>query len=233
MEIRSALLNSTTTRNTLMPDATSIPEINQALGAIDQIGKVYDALRHVHGTVNPKETVEARAMRYEKQFVASITHARGMATQAAEKLDNLAQTIRARALAEAGLAAAPASAQEIRAALRSLSQKERDKAIADAFKRGDAEVLASIYGSNRVTWGGASQPLEAQFEQYIDKAAPEAVRQRDALEQTMQGLEMAVDTFVRSAQKWREPAAAERGFEQEADYGKAEAELKAALGVTG
>lgn len=56
---------------------------------------------------------------------------------------------------------------------------------------------------------------------------------REALEQTQQGLELAVDTFVRSAQKWREPAAAERGFQQEADYGKAEAELKAALGVTG
>lgn len=137
--------------------------------------------------------------------------------------------IRERALTEAGLTVVPSSALEIRAALRSLPQKDRGKTVADAFERGDAEVLASIYGSNRITWGGSSKPIDALFEQYINDAAPQAVRQREALEQTMQGLELVVDTFVRASQSWRDPNTAARGFQQEADYGKAESDLKAAL----
>jgi|GEM_PF-3988781 len=72
MEIRSPPLNSVSTRNALMLDTSQSPEITQALGTIDQIGKIYDAVRNVHETVNPKETVEARAIRYEKQLIASI-----------------------------------------------------------------------------------------------------------------------------------------------------------------
>lgn len=96
-------------------------------------------------------------------------------------------------------------------------------------KRGDTEVLASIYGQNRVTWGGTSKPLDQQFQHFIQKAAPEAQAGREAVSKALEGLELATETFVTSAEAWREPEAAARGYQQLEEYDLAEQALKEAL----
>jgi len=110
---------------------------------------------------------------------------------------------------------------------------DREKEIQAAFERGDTEILGAIYGHNRVTWGGTSKPLDAQFEAYIESAAPEAKQAREALDRVTMSLELAVDTFMTDARKWRQPEAAARGFAQEKDFEKADAAMKAALGMEG
>lgn len=229
MEIRSALLNSAVTLNNLMPGQASKPEIARALAAIDRMGNLYDSLKAAQSTVSPHETPEARAMRYERQFKSAVSKAREVALEAAGGLDVLSQVIEAAALGQAGLGESPASGAEIRASLRGMSQDDRDKAIADAFKRGDTEVLASIYGQNRVTWGGTSKPLDQQFQHFIQKAAPEAQAGREAVSKALEGLELATETFVTSAEAWREPEAAARGYQQLEEYDLAEQALKEAL----
>jgi hypothetical protein len=230
MEIRSALIKSETTRNNLRPGMDSIPEISMTLATIDQIGKMYDALRATNEAVNPHETIEARAMRYEKQFQTTVAKARDITEVAAAKLDMLAKSNETRALEQAGLTSGPPTGPEIRSALRQMPQADRDKAIADAFERGDNEVLSSIYGHNRVTWGGTSKPLDRQFQQYIDRNAPDAVKLREAIDKATEGLGFAADSFVSSATKWRDPLTAAKGFAQEKEYEQADAALKAALG---
>lgn len=230
MEIKSPLLSSNTTRNNLGQGKAQVAEISKTLAAIDRVGALYDALRDAQVAVNPQETPEARAMRYENQYNKSVAKARDIATEAGAQLDALAKTIDGQALFQAGLTSPPASAQEIRASLRSMSQADRDKAIADAFQRGDAEVLASIYGQNRVTWGGSSKPLDQQFKLYIDKAAPDAISNRQAVDKAFEGLTLAVDTFMKSADGWRDPLNAAKGFKQQEEYDKADAALRAALG---
>ncbi|MFN3473839.1 MAG: hypothetical protein ACK4ZW_07315 [Blastomonas sp.] len=229
-EIRSALLNSETTRNNLMPGKDKWPEISHALGGIDRIGSLYDAIRKVHEASNPHETPEARAMRYEKQYLSVVAETKKIAYEAAGKLDGFAESIRARALHEAGLTSQPLTGPEIRASLRAMSQADRDKAIHEAFESGDNEVLSSIYNHNRVTWGGTSKPLDVHFNLYIDKAAPDSVSDREALDKATEGLDLAVGAFLDSAKKWRDPLTASKGFAQEKQYEQAEAALKAAMG---
>lgn len=232
IEIRSALLSSQTTRNNLHPGKDSIPAIARALAAIDQIGGLYDGLRKVHETENPNETPTARAMRFETQLKAADAKARKITEEAGAMLDSFAQSLKVRALEEAGLASQPLSGPEIRASLRGMTQAERDKAIAEAFDRGDVEVLSSIYGQNRLLWGGTSKPLERQFALYIDKAAPEVRAESEALDKAYEGISLAVDSFVAAGEKWRDPLTAAKGFAQEKEYAQAEAALKAAMGET-
>jgi hypothetical protein len=231
MEIRSALLKSDTTRNNLRPGMERVSEIGAALAAIDRMGGLYDAIRQVHEAVNPQETIEARAMRYEKQFGKTVSEARRIAEQAGGLLDSYARSIHAQAIDKAGLSSQPVDGPEIRSALRAMPQAERDKAVNAAFERGDVEVLSAIYGRNPVTWGGTTKPLDKQFQLHVEKAAPELVQEREALDKTMEGLTLAVDTFVKSAEKWRDPLTAAKGFAQEKEFEQAEAALRAALGV--
>lgn len=230
LEIRSALLKSDTTRNNLTPGKDRIPEIAKALGAIDSIGGLYDGLRRVHETENPNETPTARAMRFETQLKAADAKARKITDEAGAVLDSFAQSLKARALHEAGLSSQPISGPEIRASLRAMPQAERDKAIADAFERRDNEVLSSIYGQNRLLWGGTSKPLDKQFALYIDTVAPDVRADSEALDKAYEGLSLAVDTFVAAGEKWRDPLTAAKGFAQEKEYEQAEAALRAAMG---
>jgi hypothetical protein len=217
MEIRSPLLDSNLTRNNLSPGK-------------DQMGTFYDALQKVNAAVNPHETPEARAMRYEDQFNKTMKRAREVAVEAGETLHSLEQAIKAQALGQSGLNAPPASGAEIRASLRGMTQAKRDQAIHDAFDRNDRELLASIYGQNRVTWGGTSKPLEKQFSLYIETNAPDAAENGEALDKVSEALDLAINTFSSSATEWRDPASAARGFAQQEQYDKADAALKAALG---
>ena len=229
MDIRSPLLSSKIARDGILGTGLNVPEVNQSLDAIDGLGALYDALNAAQKTINPNETTEARSLRYEQQYLKSVTKARDVTFSAIERLDNFAASLKARAIQEAGLGEEPRSAPEIRSALRSMSEKEREKAITKAFRENDTEVLASIYRASHVTWGGVKEPVAEMFEQFIDSMTPELVQQRQAVSQVAQGLELAAETFIKSANKWRDPLAAERGERQLAEYNQAEAALKAAL----
>lgn len=232
MEIRSPLLNSATHRNNLRPGADERSEIAQTLAAIDHMGTLYDTLRSVNESVNPDETVEARCMRYEKQYLAAVKKARDVALASGSKLDFYAQCLEGEALEEAGLSAQPVNGQEIRAALRTMSPKERDQAILDAFDRKDVEVLSAIYRQNAVTWGGSKVPLTAGFDAYVREAAPQVMEKMEAVSKVTEGLGLATETFLRSAEKWRDPLTAARGFQQAEEFKAADAALQAALGQT-
>lgn len=227
MEIRSPLLNSATHRNNLRPGKDQWPEIRKALESIDRIGGLYDAIRRVHEANNPEETPTASAMRYEKQFNKTVAEARATALRAGEFLDGFAKDIKARALREAGLDCQPPTGPEIRASLRAMSPKDRDTVIMDAFERGDTELLSSIYGHNRVTWGGTTKPIDQHFNLHIDKAAPEARADREALDKVTEGLNLAVDAFLGAAEKWRDPLTAAKGFQEAEEFAAADAALKA------
>jgi len=230
MEIRSPLLNSATHRNNLRPGADARSEISQTLGVIDRLGQLYDTLRAVNEAVNPEETPTARAMRYEKQFNHAVKKAKDTALEAAGRLDFYAQTLETQALEESGLASQPVNASEIRAALRSMPEKDRDAAIKDAFDRKDASILSAIYRQTPLLWGGSKLPLDEAFKLYVRDAAPDVMRDMEAVAKVTEGLNLATDTFLNSAEKWRDPLTAAKGFAQAEEFDKADAALKSALG---
>ena len=230
MDIRSPLLSSALARENI-GDRAEVMEIAKALNSIDRIGQLYDALHRAQNSVDPLESPQARAMRYERQYLQATAKGEEVLLGALEALNNLANTVKQQALLQAGLTDPPASAHEIRAALRSMSPADRDKAIADAFKNDDREVLASIYGHNRVTWGGTSKPLDGQFDVYVERNSPDARANREAVNKAAEHVNLAFDSFRKSADGWRDPLNAAMGFAQAQEHEQAEAALKAALGA--
>lgn len=229
MEIRSPLLSSKIARDGIGEKLAADLDFSHALAAIDKMGSLYDAMSAAQKSVSPHETIEARAMRYEKQFNQAKAKAQAVLEDAYSRLQTRMETIRAAGLFQSGLSSPPEGEQEIRAALRGMNQKDRDKALTDAFERGDVQVLASIRGANPVTWGGSTLPLDQQFDAFIDEVTPELVAQRKAIRDTVQALELATDAFLDAAGKWHDPLAAERGRQQQEEYERADAALKAQL----
>lgn len=229
MEIRSPLLSSKIARDAVSGSGLDDMSSVDAFIAIDKLGNLYDALNEAQKSVDPSETVEARAMRYEAQFVKAVERAKDFSGGAMERLAQTEKDIEARGVHLAGLSLEPKSGAEIRAALRAMSPAEREKSVMRAFEQRDSEVLASIYKSSTVTWGGTKAPVGDMFKGYIDTVSPETVRQRDAVATVMQSLELAVDSFVKSASGWRDAGAAERGRAQREHYERSGAALRDAI----
>ncbi|MBN2629734.1 MAG: hypothetical protein JXR75_04235 [Rhodobacteraceae bacterium] len=118
---------------------------------------MYDALQAHSAAVSPHETREARAIRFEKAHKSAIKKAHDLTTTAAALLDTFANEANAAAHHKAGLSLIPRSAQEIRAALRQMTPEARERVIADAFARGDNEVLASIHRARHPNWAARAQ----------------------------------------------------------------------------
>jgi hypothetical protein len=229
MDIRSPLLNSNIARDAIAGSGLNDLAVTDALAAIDKLGNLHDALHEAQKSIDPAETAEARAMRYEAQFTRAVERGRDVATAVMGRLMTTAAEIEARGIEAAGLASEPRSAAEIRAALRSMSPAEREKAISRAFETRDSEVLASIYNASGVTWGGTKAPVGERFRVYIDEVSPETVVQRQAADSLMQSLELAAEAFTKAAKKWRDPIAAERGRQQQEHHQRADRALKDAL----
>lgn len=229
MDIRSPLLSSAIARKSIGEKLAADSDFSYALGTIDQMGSLYDAMHAAQKSVSPHETIEARAMRYEKQFEQAKAKAERVLENVYSRLQGRMEAIRSAGLFQAGLASPPEGAQEIRAALRGMTPKERDKAISDAFERGDVQVLGSIRDANPVTWGGTGLPIDQQFDVYVDRVSPDLVEQRKAIRDTVQAIELATDAFLDAAGKWHDPLAAERGRQQQAEFERADAALKAQL----
>lgn len=228
--IRSPLLSSKVARQALGENFPVSTELQYALNTIDSFGSLYDALAKAQKSINPQESPEARAMRYEKQYQQAVAKVERALDDTMGRIEAFKEGIRAAGLFQAGLKDEPKDAAEIRAALRSMTPKERDKAIKDAFDSGDAQILTSIRAANPVTWGGSSMPLEPMFDAFIDRVTPELVKQRAAMQKVTQSLKLATEAFFNGAEEWRDPLAAEKGRQQQAEFERAEAELKAAMG---
>jgi hypothetical protein len=229
METKSALLNSRTARTVLGDVISAQSDVAHALGVIDRLGSLYDALALARDAKSPEETAEARAIRYEKQFKAAYARARDLASEAATRLDAYADLATATALHKAGLDAEPSHAAEIRAALRAMPPEAREAAVSEAFARGDAEILASIRGKNKVLWGGVDAPLDQMFDLHLNKVDPDRANRIAAANEATQALTLAADAFVSAAEKWRDPVAFARGEQQAAGFSAAEAALSQAL----
>jgi hypothetical protein len=229
MEIRSPLLNSALVKSNLLPGVPLDSDLGASFDAIDRIGRLYDTLRATHETVDPHENPQARAMRYETQYQKAVTKAREVALAAAARLDANAAVIDSSAVYQAGLHTKPETAAEIRAALRSMTPAEREKAVSEAFKNRDTEILASIHGASAVTWGGIKAPIKDVFKAYIDEVSPDWVRQRENLAKVTGALDLAADSFVKSADKWRDQHNAEIGFRQQEEFEKATTAFNSAV----
>ncbi|WOJ95764.1 hypothetical protein R0137_10975 [Congregibacter brevis] len=104
-----------------------------------------------------------------------------------------------------------AEAQEIRAASRALSQKERDKMIASAFERRDGAVVrALIQSPSEILFGPVTVPLNGMVARFIDQAVPSYPHLRGEVERAEEVLDLTANAVAKQLRELRSHAAEER-----------------------
>lgn len=80
---------------------------------------------------------------------------------------------------------------EIRGVLRGMNEQERQGAIGNAIEAMDEELLSAILPSHPLTLGVSGEFKAAMRNRYIQKIAPDALKQRENLARTKAALEAA------------------------------------------
>jgi hypothetical protein len=197
--------------------------------SIDDLSSLYDGLAAVRAAQNPLHTQEKRALDYKQKFEAAQIRSKEIIDRAVEQMANYQADVEAAARSKAGLDRPVPHASEIRAALRSMTQAERDKAMGDSLAAGDTEPLLACMGANPILTGRFTTPMEVHLKLLMETAAPELVQARADLEAMGNHLSMAASAFRTSTESMRDLNAEERGEQGEQLAADAERKLAAAM----
>jgi len=200
----------------------------RARTAIDQMSSLFDSLDTLHRTPSPNMTMEGRALRYRQQFEKAMQASKQSALAAVEALNaHEAELVRDAEIA-AGLHkhVDTATAQEIRSALRAMSQAERDRVVREAALAGDATIIQAIRSAaSPLLTGPISVPMDEMIRVMIEQASPELGAQLEDISTAADLLEGAVAAFTREAQSRRDPMLEARAEQQSEATRRAEAAL--------
>lgn len=226
--LRPPSLSSTSARRLL--GHREEPIFGSVLQAIDNLASLYDGLDAVRRNQSPLHTAEANALAYRKQHEAAAARAEALVKAQIAKLVDYEDNAKRAAFQKAGLSADPRGGDEIRAALRAMSQRQRDAAVAAAADRGDAGVLAAIMHSpSPILTGAITVPIETLTRQFVERAAPELNRDLTDVEAGVETLGMAWQAFQKASAELRDIGAEQRGDVGEAAARDAAAALSAAM----
>lgn len=225
--IRPATLSSTALQNAVGHRISH--EFTHAIAAINQLSGLYDSLIVLHDTPDPSRTKEARALRYKQQHEAAIRKAKTLLEQVAGNMDTLARKARESAEQKAGLHEhmSDALAAELRGALRSLPEKDRNAAIMSAATHKEVGILKAVIESpSALLIGPVSVPLDQIITDYLDTADPSYRETRQDVESAQTHFEFALDTFITETKKLRDPALEEKAEIQQQAITRAETQLQ-------
>lgn len=152
--------------------------------------------------------------------------------RAADSLDALERKVRYNAEAAAGLheAMPEATLSEIRTALRGMSQNDRDQAVTEAFNAGDIPTVKAVLKSPSAMLAGTLKaPVKPMTDELISRAARELSSQLEAIEHAENFLNLSVDSFMKGAEKMRNPRLEAEAQQQIEATSEAEAALAAAI----
>ena len=203
-------------------------KLEPVAGAIDQLRDSFEALSTLKNNPSPDFTKSAWAARFALHRNRAIEASRRTTERLAGELDSLERELRTTAERNAGLHAPldPAAAAEIRAALRAMSQEQRDAAITKAAQNRDVAVLRAVREApSALLVGDLNAPVDALIEQLIHEANPGLEHDLAAIEDATTRLSMAVDGFLSETQKLRDVSAEEQAAAQAEAARQAEAKL--------
>ena len=154
--LRPSMLYSAIARKNL----TEHEELAVRSSASSTVAQMFEAFECLQSAPDPLKTAEANALAYK---AAHEEPRRARMRWSNQQIDGVCrpggehQAISARE--KAGLTKPSPHAAEIRAAFRSMTQKERDEAMGRAIDRGENEVLASIIDVPRMLIGDITLAL--------------------------------------------------------------------------
>jgi len=231
-KMKSVMLSSKMLRQTMSEKGlTGTYAFVRTVTAIDELNRLRDALEVLHSTPSPNLTKEGRALRYKQQFDKAAAAAERAAMAATEALNDHEAALIRDAEIRAGLHkhVPEATQQEIRAALRSMSQEDRDRAVREAAQRGDANVIQAVRNApSPLLTGAITAPMESLVGLLIQKTAPELGQQRQDVEVAYMHLQGATGAFGKEANAMRDPQLESAAGAQEAATKAADAAIDAA-----
>lgn len=160
---------------------------------------------------------EAQAREYGRSYKKAMDKAREAYLSAKDNLNSLQANWEIEAEKKAGLHEhVPFEDQrEIRAALRSMSDKERDKAISEAAQRGEMHVLQSVRGITPIVTGAVNQRhVNMAVAEAVKAANPHIVGDMEDLDFMRNCVDFAYESFTKAARKMRDPDAEAKGEAQ-------------------
>ena len=225
--IRPAMLSSAAARKAL--DHLNVEEFEYTFKTIDQLSEVWSSLSILRETADSRLTREARALAYRDQHRKAQEHAGTLLRVATERLEARRNTLRNDAFKRAGLLEQYPQAEEVRKALRELSQAERDSAISEAIDRGDAWIIASIRNFPPLLTGKLTMSREMIEDLFVDRAAPELREQMTEIDTALQSLDFAASSFNAATEEMRDIEAEDKANADAAKVAEAEAAFSKAI----
>lgn len=201
--------------------------------SIDDLSSLYDGLAAVRAAQNPLHTAEKRALDYKAKFDAAQKRSKEILDRAMSYIADFQLDAENAAREKAGLNRTVPYAAEIRAALRSMTQEDRDKAMSDSLAAGDTEPLLACMSASPILTGRFTTPMEVHLKLLLDTAAPEYVQAQEDLETMANHLSVAAGGFRVGTETMRDLNAEERGEQGEQLAAEAERKLAAAMAGTG
>lgn len=207
-KIRHPSLSSTSARRAL--GHRTEPVFSELHRTIDVLASLHDALAGVRANQSPLQTPEANAIAYRQKYEAATKRAGELVQAQIARLASWQIEREDAALKTAGLDRQPADAAEIRAALRAMSQKDRDQAISAAIERGEAGTIASVMAASPIVTGQITTPVATLTKLFLDKQVPSLAGDLKDIEAAFMSLRLASDAFESAAADLRDPAAEQR-----------------------
>lgn len=195
------------------------------VATISDLSRSRDGLVKLHATKDPNKSAEGNALHYRKQFEAQTAKAREKLINAGATLDALERRIMGEAFAKSGLdkPIGEAQAAEIRAVLRSMGDKERDKLLKEAALNGDALMLKAVRdAASPVLYGGTITPIETLINQLLHKTNPDLQAKLDALADADTRVRGAGDAYMKDVSELRDLQAESLAEKQQAELQEAE-----------
>lgn len=148
------------------------------------ISRTYNSFKELREQRNPEVTQAAHLNGLAKDFERSLKRAAAQSdsaqTRAKERLAAIESDFRERVKWNG------ADAQELRGAIRGMSEKERDKLLTNAVNEGDGQVLAAVLGGHPSLSGIAADRHKAMRLQAMHKHAPDLAKVEKVVTKAME-----------------------------------------------
>lgn len=208
------------------------PLFGKLFNEVDSAVLAFDGLLAVKGAPNPTRTREANALEMKRQIEGTVSTVKRKLTAVYDEILSAAEKRIRAAEVWAGVDKDPAGGDEVRRALREMTEKQRQAALDRAVANGDRIVLASIANApSEITVGTFRSPPSLAIDQWVRDNNPGLAEDIADYRGAMEHINMIVDSFDQGANKLRDRVAeeaAERGVRLATD---AERQLRGTLGV--
>lgn len=143
----------------------------------------FEGLAQIRSTQDPAVTQAAHLQSLARHTDAALTRMSGQFDRAKAGLAIRREALEAEATERLGLTSRGQSAEsEIRSALRSMSNEERQKAIGDAIQRGDGEVIHAIRNASPLVSGISAETQGMVTRRAMLAHAPDVLAKQEAIE---------------------------------------------------